>query len=68
MNYDKARALAGRDLTIDEIADLRDKEHHLRALLRMPQFSEYVKQHKLSLIDSRLELYDALLETGVLEP
>ena len=33
----------------------------------MPQYAQYVSQHKLCLIDSRLSVIDAMLDKGIVK-
>lgn len=36
-------------------------------LKQMPQYAQYVKQHKLKLIDSQLSVIDAMLDKGIVK-
>ena len=39
----------------------------VNSLLTFPQYAQYVKDHKLKLIDSRLAGIDALLDLGIVK-
>ena len=41
-----------------------DVQKLVNELATFPQYRQYVEQHKLSLIDSRLSEIDALLDSG----
>lgn len=46
-----------------QIAGLQESINDLR---KLPQYSQYISQHKLSLLDSRFDTMDALLNLGIL--
>ena len=45
---------------------IKDAQKLIDELKTFPQYSQYVKEHKLSLIDSRLSVYDELLNRGLI--
>jgi hypothetical protein len=38
----------------------------LDGLKRSPQYTQYVREHKLKILDDRLAVYDTLLDQGLL--
>ncbi len=54
----------GEQLENQAIKSMQDLVNELKT---SPQFAEYVKMHKVSLIDSRLGMIDQFLDTGVLK-
>jgi hypothetical protein len=50
---------------LTSIKSLKQAEEFVNWLVEnAPQYAQYVKEHKLKLIDSRLELIDELLDSG----
>ncbi len=46
---------------------LAEAQERINELKQHPIFGEYVKVHKLALIDSRLSVYDNLLSLGLIK-
>lgn len=47
--------------------DMKELQELVDTLREQSQFANYVKHHKLGLIDSRFDIVDKLLDTGVLK-
>ena len=56
--------MSEKSIGITETAKIQDL---VDSLLSFPQYAQYVKTHKLKLIDDRLASIDTLLDLGVVK-
>ena len=56
--------MSEKSIGITETAKIQDLVNQLS---QVPAYAQYVKTHKLKLIDSRLALIDTLLDLGIVK-
>lgn len=65
------KTLKAKNITESQVVAFREfvngSQTDLDRMRTMPQFRQYVEQHKLSLLDSNFKMLDNLLEMGILE-
>jgi ribosome assembly protein YihI (activator of Der GTPase) len=54
-------------IILDAVKELEALQELVNELAKTNQYGQYVKQHKLGLIDSRMSRLDVLMEEGLLK-